>query len=489
MSHIVKEIKNKDLFRDMSLNNVILSRDRGITMIAGQLKDGGHVALQALAFDDKKWDDLQILDWMKNNFSQIQLTASLPDEASGLWLIEYNRACLEGKSSDEASEGAWSVVKAKWYQDRDGQWYRFSDKWDKAVLANDRPTLEILKVGKYPQFVSEENPEGVLAEADLDLLVTNFDKHNTVPVTVDHQQAGTALGWADRLWRQGQSLFATLRNLSTEFAKQVKAGAYKNRSVEIHKNFDFNGQRIGKTLTAISFLGAITPQVKGMLEPKFSATYAGLNHRGGGYLLSIDDNKSIYDLSEKYIDKNIKSPPYKPKGEKTVELTEQQLAEMKQKAADDAVAKLKVENEAILKVQTDENAKLKAQIDESRKKQIAVDADAAYAKLAEKGKILPTGKDRFLTLFRQEAEAGRDPAQTVVPLFAELPDKINLNELTKESDQDHPPADEVQFADATEESKDRLKKIYAYMDAQKWPRDDAAKIKLASAYVDRMEKK
>lgn len=566
MSHIVREIRPKGHFLDMSLNNVILSKDRGITLISGRLKEGGKVALQAIGFDDKHWDELQVIDWMKNNLDQIQLTVSLPDEVSGLWLIEYNRACIDGKSSDEAAESAWSVVKSKWYQDRDGQWYRFSEKWDKAVLANDRPTLEILKVGKYPQFVSKENPEGVLAEADLDMLINNFAKHNTVPVTVDHQQAGAVLGWVDRIWRQGQSLFATLRNLSTEFAKQVKAGAYKNRSVEIHKDFDFNGERIGKALTAVSFLGAVTPQVKGMLEPAFSTLARRFQHDGGGFVISMDDAQITrifpgevitlgIDITEDSIRIRQKNPgefregtfrtitidagegikavvgkrgqgdsmeiqtyifnkskwtvdeakkwvkdhggtismneiqSLYMKGDTLLELTEQQLAEHKQKAADEAVAKLKTEHEAALKVQTDEATKLKAQVEETRKKQIAADAEAAYAKLTEKGKILPASKDGFLTLFKSEAEAGRDPAKTVVPLFSELPDKINLTELTKESDKDKPPVDEMQFANATEESKDKLKKIYTYMDSQKWDHNDAVKIKMASAYVERTEKK
>jgi hypothetical protein len=477
-----KRIKEPTLFHETSIRKVGLG-EQGVTFLVGQLKDGGLTAVQSIEFDDKHWNSFQIADWMGHHADKVQLGALLPDEAASLWLAVYNEACIAGASSDEAASSAWAKVKDKWYQDRNGSWVKFAETWQKAILSNDRPTIEIFKTGDYPQFVTKDNPKGTVTESDIDTMVNNFDKHNTIPVTIDHQSAGPALGWVDRIWRDGKTLYATMRNLVTDFAKDIKSGKYVNRSVEIMPNLSLNGERIGMTLMAVTFLGAITPQVKGMLAPKFEALFSRFKHRGGGLVFSIDDNKAIFELSEKYL-----TQPNQPKGD-TLEMTHEQVEKLKQDAADAAVAKVKVEFEDKLKVEQAKTAKLETAAEEAKKEQIGKDAETAYAKLAEKGKILPAGKDRFIALFKGEAEAGRDPQKSVVPLFAELPDKINLTELTKNSDTTIKSLKDMpEYANATEESVTKLEKMYAYMDANKMDRKNAVHIKLASAHVDQETK-
>ena len=196
-----------------------------------------------------------------------------------------------------------------------------------------------------------------------------------------------------------------------------------------------------------------------------------------------------------------------------MELNEQQVAELKQKAVDDAVKKLKAENQTAMdekdqKIKTletdhekelnDRDKKIKkfeADAGDRRQKQIKADAEASFAMLFGKGKILPTQKETyiatFVTLSQSEAKVtladGNEISQAQVyeGSFAALPDILNLTELTKNSDQTANRLEDQVPAGSTPESIERLKKIYAIMDDKKWAHDDVVKFKQASAQVDR----
>lgn len=70
-----------------------------------------------------------------------------------------------------------------------------------------------------------------------------------------------AVGWIDRLYRRGRTLYADFKQVPQKIMDLVRAGAYKKISAEIFVNFDFNGKRYPFLLKAASFLGSDWPGV------------------------------------------------------------------------------------------------------------------------------------------------------------------------------------------------------------------------------------
>lgn len=118
--------------------------------------------------------------------------------------------------------------------------------------------LEIFRAGDYGEKGSW-TPEHIAA------IAASYDpKFHEAPVTVDHAQSGPALGWVKRLIARGRALIAELE-LEDGFFGEVRAGKWKKRSAEIYP--DLGGK--GPYLRAVSFLGAMAPEVKGLADVAF----------------------------------------------------------------------------------------------------------------------------------------------------------------------------------------------------------------------------
>jgi hypothetical protein len=100
-------------------------------------------------------------------------------------------------------------------------------------------------------------------EEDLDVIVGKYDpaKHEA-PVVIGHpEESAPAYGWAEKLKREGQILYAKARDVVPEFADMVKRGLFKKRSISLYPDF---------TLRHVGFLGAVPPAVKGLPNMAFS---------------------------------------------------------------------------------------------------------------------------------------------------------------------------------------------------------------------------
>lgn len=112
-------------------------------------------------------------------------------------------------------------------------------------------------------------------EADLDGIAQAFNALNAsgrVPLKFGHnnEQPFTdgqpALGWVDRLWRDGKKLFADFVGMPTVVFDAVKAGLYKQVSIELLKDTSREGDRYPWVLDAVALLGADIPAVKGLRD-------------------------------------------------------------------------------------------------------------------------------------------------------------------------------------------------------------------------------
>lgn len=120
--------------------------------------------------------------------------------------------------------------------------------------------IEIFRAGDY-------GAKGRFTTGDLDQVVNNFNPMDGAPVVVGHpKEDSPAWGWVNKLWRSGNSLMATVRDIHPKFAHALAEKRFKNRSVKLFKAPD------GKwKLAHLGFLGAALPGVEGMEPLKLSA--------------------------------------------------------------------------------------------------------------------------------------------------------------------------------------------------------------------------
>jgi hypothetical protein len=117
--------------------------------------------------------------------------------------------------------------------------------------------IEVFRAGSYPQ--------GTFTADDIASIADGYDPENVfeAPGSVDHQQQGLAYGWVSDLKAEGEKLFAKFRQVPEAFAKAIKEGRVKNRSIELFRGFQGNDLY----LKAVSWLGVKPPQVTGMEDP------------------------------------------------------------------------------------------------------------------------------------------------------------------------------------------------------------------------------
>ena len=124
--------------------------------------------------------------------------------------------------------------------------------------------IAIFKAGKHVDS-SGRGREWTLD--DLDSIVSKYndqgvnDRHDA-PVVLGHPETDSpAYGWVEKLYRKGDTLFATLKELSPEFLGMLKQGKSKKRSVSIFPDL---------MLRHVGFLGATPPAVWGLKDPDLS---------------------------------------------------------------------------------------------------------------------------------------------------------------------------------------------------------------------------
>lgn len=125
-------------------------------------------------------------------------------------------------------------------------------------------SVEIFRAGDY-------GAKGSYTPDDLARIAADYDPENRhdAPLTVDHVQAGPALGWIRNVRAEGSSLFADFSDLGPETVAAIKERSFSKRSVELYPKFQATGRPY---LKAVTMLGAAAPHVKGLRDIAFSDT-------------------------------------------------------------------------------------------------------------------------------------------------------------------------------------------------------------------------
>ena len=305
--------------------------------------------------------------------------------------------------------------------------------------------FEVFKAGKYPQ--------GKFTEKEIAEIAKNYDpKFCEAPITIDHQQSGPAYGWVDTVKADGDKLKVAFKDVPQEFEKDVNDGKYKKVSVELYRNLEGKGAY----LKAVSFLGAATPQVKGLEPIKFMESEADTYEFESGdepeefTEADVEDLKNQITALEEQVSKfkenNKKMETIKSLKEKISALTDE-VATFKEKAQ----GKEEIEKELHdIKV-----AIKKREFDEFIDKQI------------DKGTLVPANKEVVLSVLQEldnVQKFGED--STVITDFKSfiesLPPQIKFGETATKDKQTGSQNDDVQkFANADEESLEIFKEAKA----------------------------
>jgi len=137
----------------------------------------------------------------------------------------------------------------------------------------DTDWIEVFRAGSYPQ--------GTFTASDIQSVAGAYDPETfEAPSTVDHQQKGMAQGWVEDLKAKGESLYAKFKQVPETFAKAIKDGRLKNRSIELFRDLDGEGLY----LKAVTWLGAKAPQVKGLEDPADALEF---DHSGMGERMAV----------------------------------------------------------------------------------------------------------------------------------------------------------------------------------------------------------
>lgn len=153
-------------------------------------------------------------------------------------------------------------------------------------MADDKKKIwiEVFRAGKQTDSAGNSKD---WTEADLDIIVDKYnnqegeDKHEA-PVVLGHPQTDSpAYGWVESLKREGNLLFAQLKDLKDDFVQWVKDGHYKKRSISLYN--DMNLKHVG-------FLGGTPPAIKGLTDPAFK------ENQEEGMLFEFADNQQLADL-------------------------------------------------------------------------------------------------------------------------------------------------------------------------------------------------
>lgn len=306
--------------------------------------------------------------------------------------------------------------------------------------------IHIFKAGKHTDMngnTKEYSREDIEAIAQQYNEQPNESRHYA-PIVIGHPQTNApAFGWVKKLHVIGDNLFAEPEKVNPDFAKLVKDGAYRTRSVAFYSD--------GK-LRHIGFLGAVPPAVKGLEDFSFAE----------------DSDFAVFTLEEMQNNKNgnvagilkkIKMLLTKVPGVELESIDrmipDYQIENIGEKMD---IEKLKQENEA-LKAESAAYAEKIKGLEEKLKVVEEKEKKSFLARVKEMltGKMPQADQDKIIAVAGQlYAESGEAGAKSFLEVFEKMPVAIpqEQNILTDGAGREFSESDEyAEYAEVDEERK------------------------------------
>ncbi|MFW9287097.1 peptidase [Glaesserella parasuis] len=279
--------------------------------------------------------------------------------------------------------------------------------------------IEIFKAGTRKDA---NGTEVTITVADLKQAVESYNVgFHEAPAVIGHPEHNhPAYAWVKRLELEGDILKAELDQIDPEFAEMVDKGRFKKVSASFYLANSPNNPKQGSLyLRHVGFLGAMPPAVKGLRNPVFAEGEEGvvdfsdwteatlwrrlrdwiIGKHGQeeadkalpDYLVSSiqedavrEDMKRIYEAPEP---NPIFNEPKKPKGERQMSMTPEEIAAMQAENAQLKAEKAQAEAEKV-----------------AEKLEATKEDNASFCEnLVTQGKLAPVAKDAALALLNCSA--------------------------------------------------------------------------------------
>ena len=305
---------------------------------------------------------------------------------------------------------------------------------------------EVFKAGVYPQ--------GKFTKKQIAEIAKNYDPtFCEAPITIDHQQSGPAFGWVETVKADGEKLKVAFKDIPQEFEQAVNDGKYKKVSVEIYRNLEGKGAY----LKAVSFLGAATPQVKGLEPIKFMESEADTFEFEEE---AEDDTKQfseaeVNDLKKQVEDLETELAKFKELNKKT-----ETIKSLKEKisALTSEVASFKEKADGKEEIEKELNS-IKTAIKNKEYNEF-------IDKQIDKGILVPANKDVVLAVLKELDNIKKfgEDSQVVNDFKAfieSLPNQVTYKEIATKKEQASSNDEAEKFADADEESLEIFKEAKA----------------------------
>ncbi|MDP0171073.1 peptidase [Glaesserella parasuis] len=349
--------------------------------------------------------------------------------------------------------------------------------------------IEIFKAGTRKDA---NGTEVTITVADLKQAVESYNvEFHEAPAVIGHPEHNRpAYAWVKRLELEGDILKAELDQIDPEFAEMVDKGRFKKVSASFYLANSPNNPKQGSLyLRHVGFLGAMPPAVKGLRNPVFAEGEEGvvdfsdwaeaslwrrlrdwiIGKHGQDeadqvlpdYLVSSiqedavrEGMKRIYQVPEP---NPIFNEPKKPKGERQMSMTPEEIAAMQAENAQLKAEKAQAEAEKV-----------------AEKLEATKEDNASFCEnLVTQGKLAPVAKDAALALLNCSATMASgqvvnfnegESIHSLTKKFLEAqPQIVQFGEVaTKEKAYDGEP-DTVSYAEGTDpNSIEADQKIRAY---------------------------
>ena len=193
--------------------------------------------------------------------------------------------------------------------------------------------IQVFKTGKH---IDASGQEKEWRKEDLDQIIYSYNPQgHEAPVVIGHpEENAPAYGWVEALKREGEVLYAKLKNLVPDFVDMVRRGLFKKRSISVYPDL---------TLRHIGFLGAIPPAIKGLEDIKFQER--------DQTTISFSDFQDNINFGEGGMEmsKSRKSDLGEAAGKKIMELVEAKMRNDKALSYGESLAKVQLENPQLIR--------------------------------------------------------------------------------------------------------------------------------------------
>ena len=433
-SWVTKNIK-RDIFEPASSNNTekpITDKDLVESIIQGNLED--YNAGEEISYVD--------IESMK---STIEFSETEEFDATSILAAQLHQLNAEESNTDTTSTASESLAE--------------EDKTDEAEIQN-LEGIEIFATGTF-RGVPFMKLRGQIKP----------------PIKLGHDEGQPLLkieglpagGWITKLSRIGDKLVADIVDVPNKIARIVKNRGYKRISSEIYTNLEHNGERHGKVLKAIAFLGGDIPEVKSLDDMVAQYDDKLANNEFRSVIFMADDAKKEVveektteeeeateekteekateeESTEEEEEKEVEEAEEEKEKEEVVEDTKPDNSEMEAKLTEQAKMIKQLTEKDAVRDQVIANLQANAKAEKDKKNHLL--DETFLTELTKAGKFPPsqhskalalltelrTDEEKVVTYTEDDTEIKVSPFELVKKLFTEWPQGISFAETAKGSE-------------------------------------------------------